>query len=489
VNKEAPTLGRILVIVGFALSCFGLLVYLWLAFGGPIPLGPKGYRVKAAFPDAAALAQQADVRVAGVNVGKVVALERAPEGNRTLATLEIDERFTPPRRDARALLRQKTLLGETYIEMSLGTRDAPILPDGGRLADARVAPVVEFDEFLRTFDRPTRVAFQQWQRSLAAASRGRALDINDALGNLPVFVEEAGGVVATLRRRREALGSLVRGTGTTFAAITRNEGALQQLIDRNTRVFETLAGRRDALAETFQVFPTFLRESRRTLRRVETFARDTEPLVRDLEPVLEDTGPTLRSLRRLSPDARRFFADLDPLIAAGDAGLPALADVLRGLDPTLAATGPFLQQLNPILEFLELNQGKLSDFLNVGPSALAITPPKPPGRAGAETNGHALPQLIVTGSQTLPANERRSPDNRGNSYFQPDGVDYGQGYKDGFFVYPNWDCDHVGGPRRATDAEPGCFVQGPIPFQGEPLRRYPHVEPAGPGGIPRGQPR
>jgi hypothetical protein len=39
-QKQAPTLGRLLVMVGFALSCFGLLLFLWLAFGGPIPLKP-----------------------------------------------------------------------------------------------------------------------------------------------------------------------------------------------------------------------------------------------------------------------------------------------------------------------------------------------------------------------------------------------------------------------------------------------------------------
>lgn len=44
--------------------------------------------------------------------------------------------------------------------------------------------------------------------------------------------------------------------------------------------------------------------------------------------------------------------------------------MLRGLDPTLAATGPFLQQLNPILRFLELNQVKASDFFAIGPAAL-----------------------------------------------------------------------------------------------------------------------
>ena len=35
-QKQAPSLGRILVMVLFALSCFGLLLFLWLSFGGPI---------------------------------------------------------------------------------------------------------------------------------------------------------------------------------------------------------------------------------------------------------------------------------------------------------------------------------------------------------------------------------------------------------------------------------------------------------------------
>ena len=37
-NTSAPSFGRIAAMVVFALSCFGLLLFLWLAFGGPIPL-------------------------------------------------------------------------------------------------------------------------------------------------------------------------------------------------------------------------------------------------------------------------------------------------------------------------------------------------------------------------------------------------------------------------------------------------------------------
>ena len=39
VVKEAPSLGRLAAMVVFALTCFGLLLFLWLAFGGPIRRG------------------------------------------------------------------------------------------------------------------------------------------------------------------------------------------------------------------------------------------------------------------------------------------------------------------------------------------------------------------------------------------------------------------------------------------------------------------
>src|SRR5438128_6043625 len=101
-QKQTPTFGKILVMVLFALSCFGLLLFLWLSFGGTIPLKPKGYRVEMSFPEATTLASEADVRVAGVSVGKVTKLERDPQGNRTLATVEIDRPYAPLHKDAHA---------------------------------------------------------------------------------------------------------------------------------------------------------------------------------------------------------------------------------------------------------------------------------------------------------------------------------------------------------------------------------------------------
>ena len=115
-QKRAPTLGNMLVIILFALSCFGLLLFLWESFGGPLPLKPKGYRFTVSFPRALALAEQSNVRISGVDIGHVVALKAGKDG-RTHATIEVAGRYAPLRSDTHAMLRQKTLLGETYIQL------------------------------------------------------------------------------------------------------------------------------------------------------------------------------------------------------------------------------------------------------------------------------------------------------------------------------------------------------------------------------------
>src|SRR5205823_865826 len=60
--KQAPTRGRLTAMIVFALSCFGILLYLWTSFGGSIPLEPKGYRYEVDFGEATQLTTNADVR-------------------------------------------------------------------------------------------------------------------------------------------------------------------------------------------------------------------------------------------------------------------------------------------------------------------------------------------------------------------------------------------------------------------------------------------
>jgi phospholipid/cholesterol/gamma-HCH transport system substrate-binding protein len=471
VIKEAPRLSRILAMVLFSLSVFGLLIFLWLSFGGPIPLRPEGYRLKVAFPEAATLAQEADVRLAGVNVGKVRKKELDKGGARTIVELELKPRYAPIPKDSRAILRQKTLFGETYVEISQGHKSAGTLEDGGRLPDSHVERTVELDEIFSAFDPPTRKAFQQWVSELSKAigpGSRRAASLNDAFGNLEGFAVDGSRLLGTLDEQELAVRRLIRNTGVVFGAINERQGALRRLVVNAGNTFEATASRDAALSETFRIFPTFLDESKATMARLETFARDTRPLVRDLRGPADDLGPTIRDLGDLAPDLERLFRDLDPLVTAGKTGVPALRRVLEGADPLFEAAHPFFQELNPILSYLSFNQTRVASFLSHALINLSA--------GGSPTEPWSVQQALNT-PRIFQQFTKRPQFDRGNAYKQPNyhPRDIPGGAIEAFTCPGGREVpDPVDtGPPGGEEVSPPCLVAPPSLFQHEqfPLLR------------------
>ena len=461
-NKNPPTIGRMAAMIGFTLSVAALLMFLWTAFGGTLPLRPEGYRFKAEFPEASLLVKEADVRMAGVNIGKVKQKELGPGGRTTLVEMEIEDRFAPIGRDARAILRQKSLLGETYVEITAGSSKGKELDDGDTLARANVEDTVELDEVFRVFDPETRKGFQQWLHEAGIVTSGRfARDFNDSLGNAAPFFEGGADLLRPLAEQEVAVRRVFRDTGRVFHAISREDGQLRGLITGGEATFSALASRDDALAETFQVFPTFLRETRATVRRLEDFARNTDPLVRDLREPARDLAPTLRDLGDLSPDLEKLFRDIDPLVAASERGVPAAERFLRGAEPVLEATHVFMPELNPILSYLSFARGQLAQFITVAGAALAGNGVG--GYMGGGGAEHYLPQIAIIDGRSFERRPSRPPWERANAYIAPNAYDRAIPLG----VIESFDCKNNGGEQRdpegeGEEAEPPCFEAPPL---------------------------
>ena len=414
--KETPSVGRLLGMLAFTASCVGILLYLWLTFGGSIPLRPEGYRAHVKFPEATQLAQEADVRISGVNVGKVKTKIQDSETGLTDAELELDDKYAPLPADTEAVLRQKTLLGETYVELSPGDRDAPKLEDGGLLPAGQVSPTVELDEIFRTFDPKTRAAFGTWMDQQGRAVNDGGRELNDALATLTPFAQDVDAVLRILDRQEEATQGLIRDTGVVFGALTERQGQLRQLIENSNRVFETTARRDAELADTFVVFPTFLRETRATTRRLTTFAQDTDPLITQLRPAARELSPTLQSLSATAPDLRGLFRDLDPLIRVSRSGLPALERSLDDTRPLLRRLEPFLRDLQPVFDYVGLYRRELAAFFANASSATNATEPPIGG------DGDSLKYLRTTNPlnpEILAAYPERIASVRSNAYPEP----------------------------------------------------------------------
>jgi ABC-type transporter Mla subunit MlaD len=362
-SKKAPSTTQLLVISGFALSCFGILLFLWVTFGGPTPFKAKPYQIKVPFNEATQLAEQSDVRISGVNVGKVQDIVLAPDGKQALATVNIDDKYAPLPESTRAILRTKTLLGETYIELTPGSSGGPQLADGGTVPEANVAQSVQLDEIFRTFDPKTRKAFQTWMQEGAVAINGQGQALSYGLGQLEPTFTELDKLFRVLDTQRLAVAQLFRNGTTTFTALRGRQGELQNLIKSSDAVFHTTAQRNRDIEALFLAFPTFLDESKLTFNRLKEFSVNADPLMRQLVPAAEQLSPTLIAFANLAPEAKGFFEGLLPVIDRAPTGFAAARKLLRDdFPPLLRAVDPFLRNLNPILTGLGLYKHEVTGF-------------------------------------------------------------------------------------------------------------------------------
>jgi virulence factor Mce-like protein len=516
-QKRAPTLANILVIVLFALSCFGLLLFLWESFGGAVPLKPKGYRFTVAFPRTLALAEQSDVRISGVNVGHVISLAYDKDG-RAHVTIEVASKYAPIPSNMHAILRQKTLLGETYVQLKPQGAGAPTLPDGAQLPNAQVEPAVTLDDILATLTPETRRAFQVWMQSLAEGLGGRGEEINSSFAVIQPFVEDANKLTALAASQEGALTASIHNTGVVFDALTAREGQFRGLISNGARASHALAESSQAFAEAWRELPAFERNSQTALRTLDAFATNTVPLYDQLRPFEERLTPLLEAVKPFTPPFNAFLTSLGPLTKAAKTGLPAVKKELDLTTPLLAATSSALHNFNPFFQYLSEYVPELQALFANG-TAATQTHEKNKNIPGGPQQ-HFLKAMQVLTPEGLSTYQQRIGTNRANAYPQP-GVF--STLASGLSVFSSASCANsapaLGGPESGTLTEeileqliglepgsrkkgapvenhalyppvannpektgnvipaPACKQQGPFTFNGE-TSQFPHATPS-----------
>jgi len=415
-NKQRPSTLAILTMTAFTASCVGLLIFLWISFGGSLPLASQGYRFSVEFNDAVELASQAQVQISGVPVGHVVSTTLDHRTGLSRAVIEINKQYAPRPADTRAILRQKTLLGETYVELSPGSPTGPKLPDGGSLPQAQVSPTVQLDQIFSSLDPKTRQAFQTWMQQGGIALTNRGEDFNRAFAELYPFATNVESVLEVLRRQGTATSTLLREGGQVFSALSSSPATLQSFVRNNNALFAATAARNTELADTIRAFPAFLAESRTTLNRLATFSQATKPLIDELHPVAAQLNPVLQGLTVLAPELKSLMIDVAPLTKASKEGFPALADFLNESIPYLTRLEPYLGQLVPVINYINAFRGEIAGFFANGTATTEATL--------SSANGGLAHYLRVSNPinpEPLAQYQKRPSTNRTNPYMSPGG--------------------------------------------------------------------
>jgi virulence factor Mce-like protein len=435
-RPQANFTRQLAIIAVFAASCVLILVYLWTAFGGSIPLQPKDYEVTADFPNASNLSLNADVRISGVTVGHVAKTEARSDGT-THVVLAFDPQYAPLPANAQAMLRQKTIVGEVYVDVTPGDGQGPKLPEGGSIPKSQVSPSVQLDEIFRTFDPKTRAALQTWFQTQAEGLNGTGRDLNDALGNTPAFASDADQLLRILNSQQGAVQQLVRNTGQVFDALSARKGQLRTSIRNWNVVMGTLARRNTQIEGTFKALPTFAKEGSAAMVRFGQFAKRADPLISQLRPAARALSPTVQEVNALSPGFESLMRGINPLVDASKKGLPASNRLVTQLRGVLAAFPPVLTNLNPFFGYISAHRDDFLAFIdNVTAATQASSVP-----AGVDHAVHYLRAMIPLGPGSLAQYPTRQGWARSNPYPLSE-----LSSKTGFQVYDSRACKDSGWP-------------------------------------------
>jgi phospholipid/cholesterol/gamma-HCH transport system substrate-binding protein len=362
---------RALGLVGFVVASF-LIASLYFHAAGTnlLPGGASPYTVQAIVPTSVALAPDADVRIAGVNVGKVDGISASgPEGTDSLVKFELDS-HSPVYRDAQVYVRTKSVAGENYIEINPGTPTAGALPSGGLLGLDHAAEATQIDQILSVFDQARQQDLQRALYGLGTGLSGGGRNLNRTLEAVSALPSQGSSAAALLSTDRAQVASLVNQLGAVTGALGSRAASIQTLTHQMRVAAQAVLARDAQLHDVLDLLPPFLIQARTTAGKLQTFATIATPVVHNLRVAAEDLVPAVRVLQ---PAARQGRTAVKELRGFADAAAPAIrqlrpfATQASALVPQLEA---FLRPTKPLVTFLAPYVSEIGAFFGLDAASL-----------------------------------------------------------------------------------------------------------------------
>ena len=359
---------RILAIAALVVAVLVAVVVLAASSGG----GGEGYKVRAIFDNAGFVIPGEDVKVAGVKVGRIDALD-VTRDFKAVVVLDIqDEAYQDFREDAECMVRPQSLIGERYVECEptqKRTAGAPLPPPleeirrgpgkGQRLLPVEnTAKPVDLDLINNITREPERARLSIILNELGTGVAGRGRDLND--GHPP---RQPGAQGGRPRARSCWRPSAARSSSwpATATPCWRRWRASAATSPRRSRTRARWRRRRRSAATIsaadIERLPRFLRELRPTMVRLGALSDEMTPVLTDLGDVAPDIN---RLLIELGPFARAAIPAFDTLGDVSRVGIPALTDarpVIRDLRRFAGAVRPVGSTLAAVLESLQKTRG------------------------------------------------------------------------------------------------------------------------------------
>jgi ABC-type transporter Mla subunit MlaD len=321
--------------------------------------GPRGYLVRAVFDNSSFVIPGEEVKVAGVTVGTIHAVQLSPQNKAVLVLQITDRQFEPFRADAHCEIGLESLLGEQFVQCTPtqprapGVPLAPPLPAvaSGPDRGEHVLPVQNTTTpvGLDLINNITRLPQQERLRliiaGLGAGLAGNGQELNAALMRADPALEQTDRVIAVLASQDRTLAQLTDESARVLAPLAAQRQHLGGFIQHAGAVAAASAQEGQAIQENLKDFPPFLRQLRPASERLGKLATQMTPAlqallsqapainasVRGLGPLADSSIPALKTLGNVAQRGEAVFPRVhtlaEQLLALGRPLLPLATDI------------------------------------------------------------------------------------------------------------------------------------------------------------------
>jgi phospholipid/cholesterol/gamma-HCH transport system substrate-binding protein len=266
------------------------------------------------------------IQVSGVQVGEVGQVQI--KNGVAVVEMDIDQKYKHMiHTDATMLARPRTGLQDMFIELTPGTKNAPLAKEGYTFPVSQSQPEVNPDEVLSSLDSDTRAYLD-----LLVNGAGQGLKNNGGnqlAGVLERFepthrdLARLNGAVA---QRGIALRQLVNSLQRLNTALAAEQPQIVSLVDASAKVFHAFAVANQGISRAVQDLPGTLQQTTTTLQKVTTFAN-----------LLAQTGVLIPAVNAI-PAANKAVTNL---------AIPGAPIVRNQIRPFVIAARPVVRNLKP----------------------------------------------------------------------------------------------------------------------------------------------
>jgi ABC-type transporter Mla subunit MlaD len=307
-----------------------------LAIDGLVGGSKTGYLVRAVFDNSSFMTPGEDVKIAGVKVGTVTAVQLTPDNKAALVLSINDRQFTPFRTDAHCAIGLESLLGEQFVQCTPTEARAPgetpppaLSPiTSGSNQGEHLLPVqnttapVGFD-LLQDIQRlPQAERFRLIISGLGAGLAGNGQALNAALRRADPALQNTDRVIAVLASQDRLLARLTSESDQVLAPLAAQRAHLGGWIQHAGRVAVASAQEGQAIEQNLIDFPPFLRQLRPAAQHLANMAAQMTPALEELHAQAPAINAATRGLGPLAKSSIPALRSLGGFAARGEAVFP-----------------------------------------------------------------------------------------------------------------------------------------------------------------------